>query len=92
MTAETAARAFEPYFTTKEVGAGSGLGLSQVYGFATQSGGYAAIGSEPCRGTTVTIYLPRAATAARAATAPPAAADRREAPGLRRYKHPRRRG
>ena len=60
MEPETLARAFEPYFTTKEVGAGSGLGLSQVYGFATQSGGHATIASEPGRGTAVTLYLPRA--------------------------------
>jgi len=63
MAPETVARAFEPYFTTKDVGAGSGLGLSQVYGFATQSGGTAAIDSEPGTGTTVTLYLPRAAGA-----------------------------
>jgi signal transduction histidine kinase/CheY-like chemotaxis protein len=61
MSAETLARAFEPYFTTKEVGAGSGLGLSQVYGFATQSGGTATIASEPGAGTAITLYLPRAA-------------------------------
>jgi two-component system NtrC family sensor kinase len=61
MSAETLAHAFEPYFTTKEVGAGSGLGLSQVYGFATQSGGTATIASEPGAGTAITLYLPRAA-------------------------------
>jgi signal transduction histidine kinase len=63
MASEVLARAFEPYFTTKDIGAGSGLGLSQVYGFAKQSGGEAAIASEPGRGTTVTLYLPRAVTA-----------------------------
>jgi signal transduction histidine kinase/CheY-like chemotaxis protein len=66
----TLARAFEPYFTTKEVGAGSGLGLSQVYGFAHQSGGTATIESEPGAGTTVTLYLPRAADRPAAVTAP----------------------
>jgi signal transduction histidine kinase/CheY-like chemotaxis protein/integral membrane sensor domain MASE1 len=60
MTPEVQARAFEPYFTTKEVGGGSGLGLSQVYGFASQSGGGALIESESGRGTSITLYLPRA--------------------------------
>ena len=64
MTAETKAHAFEPFFTTKEVGKGSGLGLSMIYGFAKQSGGHVNIESAEGRGTTVTLYLPRAGEAA----------------------------
>jgi signal transduction histidine kinase len=64
MAPEVRALAFEPYFTTKEVGLGSGLGLSQVYGFAKQSGGTAVIDSEIGSGATITLYLPRAAATA----------------------------
>ena len=52
-------RVFEPFYSTKAVGKGSGLGLAQIYGFAKQSGGTAAITSEPGKGTTVSIFLPR---------------------------------
>jgi PAS domain S-box-containing protein len=52
-------KVFDPFFTTKGAGKGSGLGLSQVYGFARQSGGTATVDSELGRGTRVTIYLPR---------------------------------
>jgi signal transduction histidine kinase/CheY-like chemotaxis protein len=60
MPTEVLAHAFEPYYTTKEVGLGSGLGLSQVYGFVKQSGGTALIESEIGRGTSITLFLPRA--------------------------------
>lgn len=58
MDAETATRAFEPYFTTKEVGRGSGLGLAQVLAFAKQSGGDARIDSRPGAGSCVQLWLP----------------------------------
>ncbi|MDW8444658.1 MAG: PAS domain-containing protein [Acetobacteraceae bacterium] len=64
MTAEVLARAFEPFFTTKGPGKGTGLGLAMVYGFARQSGGEVKIDSAPGKGTTVTLWLPAAATAA----------------------------
>ncbi len=60
MSNEVAARAFDPFFTTKGPGKGSGLGLSMVYGFASQIGGTAAIESVPGKGTTVHLFLRRA--------------------------------
>ncbi|MBL6929764.1 MAG: PAS domain S-box protein [Rhodospirillales bacterium] len=58
MSAEVLERAFEPFFTTHDVGQGAGLGLSMVYGFTEQSGGHASIDSEPGSGTAVRMYLP----------------------------------
>jgi PAS domain S-box-containing protein len=58
MAPEARQRAFEPFYTTKGPGVGSGLGLSMVYGFVKQSGGHVEIHSELGRGTTVCLYLP----------------------------------
>jgi signal transduction histidine kinase len=67
-------KVFEPFFTTKDVGKGSGLGLSQVYGFVKESGGHVRIDSAEGAGTTIELWLPRAAEAAPAAAHPPRAA------------------
>ncbi|MDR7039008.1 signal transduction histidine kinase [Methylobacterium sp. BE186] len=78
MPPEVAARAFEPFFTTKPLGQGTGLGLSQVFGFAQQSGGTAAIVIGPQGGTIVRLLFPAPAPR----TAPAPAASTAEPPAL----------
>ena len=74
-------RAFEPFFTTNDVGEGSGLGLSRVYGLAKQSGGHVTIESAPGRGTAVTLYLLRAADGAKQAGPDRSTASHKEGEG-----------
>jgi len=69
MSAEILSRAVEPFFSTKAVGQGTGLGLSMVYGFAKQSGGHLVINSVEGEGTTIELYVPRSSQAAEARSA-----------------------
>jgi PAS domain S-box-containing protein len=70
MSPETQGRIFEPFFTTKERGRGTGLGLAAVYGVVKQLSGYIEIDSQPARGSTFTIYLPKTEQAAQAPIRP----------------------
>jgi PAS domain S-box-containing protein len=78
MDADVVARAFEPFYTTKPVGQGTGLGLATVYGIVAKAGGRVALYSEPDRGTSVKVHLPVSTEAPR-----PTGGDENEAPGGR---------
>ncbi len=82
MDAQTLAKAIDPFFTTKPIGQGTGLGLSMVYGFMSQTGGHLDIHSEVCEGTVVSLFLPRASAAGddRGVVAVPVPAPRNGSP------------